>query len=120
MTCLLLSDDLIFTTRIAGTGQDVGVLVRTVPLPERLLAAAREAPPAAVIVDLAIAGLNIAEFVAELKKLTPPPRVVAYGPHVDTEKLHAAREAGCDLVMARSKFVNELPTALAEWAKPIA
>ena len=29
--------------------------------------------------------------------------------------LRAAREAGCDLVLPRSKFVEELPRALPGW-----
>jgi hypothetical protein len=41
--------------------------------------------------------------------------VVAYGSHVDTERLRAARSAGCDPVLPRSKFVEELPKALPQW-----
>jgi len=33
---------------------------------------------------------------------------VAFGSHVDTEALAAARAAGCDPVMPRSKFSMEL------------
>jgi hypothetical protein len=43
------------------------------------------------------------------------PRIVAYGSHVDTAGLRKAREAGCDLVWPRSKFVAELPGALQAW-----
>jgi hypothetical protein len=46
------------------------------------------------------------------------PRVVAYGSHVDTATLRAAREAGCDPVLPRSKFVEELPSALPHWFTP--
>jgi hypothetical protein len=49
----------------------------------------------------------------------PIPRVVAYGSHVDAQGLAAARAAGCDLVLPRSKFVEELPTALALWLRPV-
>ena len=45
----------------------------------------------------------------------PPPRVVAYGSHVDVETLRKAREAGCDPVLPRSKFVEELPKELPAW-----
>jgi len=41
--------------------------------------------------------------------------VVGYGSHVDADTLHAARVAGCDPVLPRSRFVEELPTALAGW-----
>ena len=33
---------------------------------------------------------------------------MAFGSHVDTEALAAARAAGCDPVMPRSKFTAEL------------
>ena len=45
------------------------------------------------------------------------PRMVAYGSHVDAAVLRAAREAGCDPVLPRSKFVEELPRALPEWMR---
>jgi hypothetical protein len=43
------------------------------------------------------------------------PRVIAYGSHVEAATLHAAREAGCDLVLPRSRFVEELPVSLGAW-----
>jgi hypothetical protein len=39
--------------------------------------------------------------------------IVVFGPHVDTEKRKAARAAGADRVLAKSKFVADLPTILA-------
>lgn len=35
-------------------------------------------------------------------------RVIAFGPHVDTDVLVAAREAGADEVLPRSQFFKEL------------
>jgi len=43
------------------------------------------------------------------------PRVVAYGSHVDAAGLKAARDAGCDVVLPRSAFVEQLPVKLREW-----
>jgi hypothetical protein len=40
---------------------------------------------------------------------------VAYGPHVHAAALRAAREADCDPVLPRSKFVEDLPRALPAW-----
>ncbi len=116
MNTLLLSDDLIFTSRVTGTGTGVGVAVRVAKSPGTLLNLARQQPPGCVILDLSNPGLNIAEFVAALKTLDPPPTVVAYGSHVDAATLNAARAAGCDHVMPRSQFVEELPKQLAAWA----
>src|SRR5262245_16363927 len=115
MTGLLLSDDLIFTSRVTGTGRDLGFPFRAAKTADAVLALAGETVPACVIVDLSNPGLNITEFVAALKQLTPPPTVVAYGSHVDTATLKAARAAGCDQVMPRSQFVEELPVKLYKW-----
>lgn len=35
--------------------------------------------------------------------------VVAFGPHLDTDRRKAARAAGAERVLARSKFVMDLP-----------
>jgi hypothetical protein len=45
------------------------------------------------------------------------PPVIAYGSHVDTATLKAARAAGCNQVLTRSQFVEDLPRKLPEWMK---
>jgi CheY-like chemotaxis protein len=113
---LLLCDDLIFTSRVTGTARDLGVTVKAVPSVERLRTLASAEPPAGVIVDLSSPGLAIEELVGWLREhIKPMPRVVAYGSHVDTATLRRAREAGCEPVLPRSKFVEELPAKLAIW-----
>jgi CheY-like chemotaxis protein len=112
----LLSDDLLFTSRIVGTGQALGLTVR----PARTVAALRtlvaEARPDGVLLDLQLAGPEIDELLRWLSEQPGGrPRVVAYGSHVDTATLKAARQAGCDLVLPRSQFVAELPARLADW-----
>jgi len=115
MTTLLLSDDLIFTSRVTGTGRDLGFAIRAAKTADALLALARQALPPCVIVDLHNPGLNITELAASLKQLSPPPTVIGYGSHVDTATLKAARAAGCDRVLPRSQFVEELPAELPHW-----
>jgi DNA-binding NarL/FixJ family response regulator len=116
---LLLSDDMIFTSRVVGTGKDLDHPIRAARSAEGLLALAREYPPRCVILDLSNPGLNIVEFLPRLAALcSPMPLVVAYGSHVDTATLRQARDAGCNLVWPRSKFVEELPQALPGWFSP--
>lgn len=113
---LVLSDDLIFTSRIMGASQAHGRAVQPARTLEQLLALAGQAPPACVFVDLAFPGLNVAELLAGLRAACDPaPFVVAYGPHVDAAALHAARAAGCGLVLPRSAFVERLPVELPRW-----
>jgi DNA-binding NarL/FixJ family response regulator len=117
MVGLLLSDDLIFSSRISGTGSALGFQIRVAKSSAGLMNLAKQESPICVILDLSNPGLNIVDFVADLKRLEPALRVVAYGSHVDTATLKAARAAGCDVVMPRSQFVEELPTSLSEWMK---
>jgi CheY-like chemotaxis protein len=116
---VLLSDDLLFTSRIAGVARDLGLLVRPARSLETLTTLLQEQNPSCIIVDLAHPGLCITDLMEHLRtSSTAMPRVVAYGSHVDTATLRAAKEAGCAVVLPRSKFVEELPRAMAEWMAP--
>jgi CheY-like chemotaxis protein len=113
---LLLCDDLLFSSRITGTARDLGLDVRVARSPEELLVLARQAPPGGVLLDLHHAGLDLPELLGRLREACPVmPRVVGYGSHVDAATLRSARAAGCDPVLPRSKFVEDLPTALPTW-----
>jgi CheY-like chemotaxis protein len=113
---LLLSDDMIFTSRIVGTAAGLGLSVKAARSADALVQLAHEQRPRCVIVDLSNPGLHIADLMRRLGEIgSPRPFVVAYGSHVDTATLQAGREAGCDIVWPRSKFVEELARALPGW-----
>jgi CheY-like chemotaxis protein len=112
----VLCDDMMFTSRITGTGRALGVEVKSARSVERLTEFLRTEAPSCLIIDLANPGLQIKEFIEQLRQDFPkPPYVVAFGAHVDATTLHAARAAGCDVVLPRSKFSEELPKSLATW-----
>jgi DNA-binding NarL/FixJ family response regulator len=116
VTGLVLSDDLVFVSRIAATAQAAGLAVRQARSPAELLALAAKNPPPGVILDLQNPGLDLAALLTELRIVCPVmPRVTGYGSHVEAELLRSAREAGCDLVLPRSKFVKELDSQIATW-----
>ena len=52
------------------------------------------------------------DAVATIVAAAPAARVVAFGSHVDTETLERARSLGAAEVMARSRFVQEMPRIL--------
>ena len=115
-SALLLCDDLMFTSRISGEARALGLTVKTARSLDQLVALARQEAPSCVLLDLSFAGLDLPDLFRRLEEACPArPRVVAYGSHVDTERLRAARSAGCDPVLPRSKFVEELPKALPQW-----
>jgi len=113
-TGLLLSDDLIFVSRIAGTARSLGLDIQSARSSADLLARAQAQAPACILLDLQNPGLDIAGVVGKLKGASSP-FIVGYGSHVDTDSLKAARAAGCDLVLPRSKFVETLAAELPRW-----
>lgn len=113
---LLLCDDLLFASRIIGEARALGLTVTPARSLDQLLELARRQAPSSVLIDLAFPGLVLADLFRSLGEVCDaPPRVVAYGSHVDADSLRAARTAGCDPVLPRSKFVEELPRSLPQW-----
>lgn len=112
---LVLSDDLIFFSRIAGAARARGLVVRQARAAAELVAIAKQHPPGGVILDLQNPGLELEPLLAELRSLPEAPRVVAYGSHVLADALRAARQAGCERVMPRSQFAESLEADIAEW-----
>ncbi len=118
-SALLLSDDLIDTSRVTGTARAAGLSVRGVRSLEQLREAIGRELPSCVIVDLNHPGLVVADLIAFLRESgSPMPRVVGYGSHVDAAGLKAARAAGCDVVLPRSAFVEQLASDLPAWLNP--
>jgi hypothetical protein len=66
--------------------------------------------PAIVVVDLGRRGAI--DAVAAIRAATTA-RIVGFGPHVERDLLSAARNAGCDEVLARSVFFSTLDKLLA-------
>ena len=113
---LLLSDDLMFTSRITATARQLGMEIVAVNTQATLEQLAERQSPRCMILDLSNPGLDVVALFRRLREICEPaPFVVGYGSHVDTATLRAAREAGCNVVLPRSKFVEELPQALPEW-----
>jgi hypothetical protein len=62
-----------------------------------------------VVVDLARHGADV----ADVRRIAPDARIVAFGPHVDVELLDRARADGADTVLPRSAFFQNPAGALA-------
>jgi hypothetical protein len=65
--------------------------------------------------QLALIDLDATEAIApviEQVRARGEGTIVAFGPHVDTDRRKAARAAGADRVLAKSKFVTDLPRIL--------
>jgi hypothetical protein len=108
---VLLSRDLMFVSKITGTATVLGFRVDVIASLDQFQVEVRANPPRAVFLDL-----NCAEFVPEVvvASIEGPSRshVIAFGSHVDTARLAAAKKAGCDEVLPRSQFSAMLPELL--------
>jgi CheY-like chemotaxis protein len=111
--CLVLSDDLLDASRIAGHGRAAGLDVLQCRDPNALVASLGKGPVLALL-DLHNPGLDIAEVVAALRA-GGVKRVIGYGSHVDAARLKAARAAGCDEALPRSAFFEGLEAKMEAW-----
>src|SRR5260370_36498762 len=113
---VVLSDDLMFSSRITGTARSLGLSIKPARTIEILENHVRQASPRCVILDLAFPTLQLADLLDWLRKSgAPMPRVVAYGSHVDAARLEAARHAGWAPVLPRRAVVEHLPGQLRAW-----
>jgi CheY-like chemotaxis protein len=112
-SALLLCDDLLFASRIVGEARARGATMKLARSCEQLLDFVRQEAPCCVLLDLSFPGLDLPDlFRCLAENCLSPPRVAAYGAHVDTERLRTARSVGCDPVLPRSRVLEELPRLL--------
>jgi CheY-like chemotaxis protein len=110
---LAVVDDLLFLSKIQQTAQHVGVAVKSAR-PADLRKLAMGDVPNAFIIDLnhrsgkALEVLRIPKSDFKTRGI----KVIGFVSHVQKDLVTAARDAGCDLVLARSAFVSQLPNLL--------
>jgi CheY-like chemotaxis protein len=114
---LLISRDLFFTSKVTGTASALGVEVDVIGDGQAAAERVGSHDYRCIFIDLADPGLELGVFFAGLKGDSHPP-VIAFGSHVATARLQAAREAGCDEVMPRSRFSSSLPELLLRYCGP--
>ena len=107
-------EDLLFRSKISETADALGVEAAFPRNPKKLLDALRASPPDLLVVDLNSARFEPLELLRTVKSDDELRSVTTVGflSHVQGDLALAAREAGCDRVMARSAFVENLPRVL--------
>jgi DNA-binding response OmpR family regulator len=109
---LLLSRDLIFTSKITGTARELGYQVLVAGNQSLALAMIEQWRPRAVFVDLAAGDLVSTEALVAYRTAAAETTFLAFGSHVDVAALRRAADAGCDPVLPRSRFTAELPALI--------
>lgn len=104
-------EDLLFKSKILETAKELDVEARFPRSPKKLLAALEESPPELLILDLNSAHFEPLGLLKEIKfsENTSRVPVVGFLSHVQKDLAVAAKEAGCDRIMARSAFTRDLP-----------
>jgi CheY-like chemotaxis protein len=109
----VLVDDLFFLAKIQETAKALGVAVVRIDV-RGGCAAVTEANPQAIILDLNSRSVSAVEWIQALKAdpATSAIRIVGFVSHVQQDLIAAAKAAGCDAVLARSAFTQQLPQLL--------
>ena len=117
--CVILAavEDFIFLSKIRQTAQLAGVEIETVD-PRQVRDRLSDPSVRAVIFDLNHRSGSAVEVIRSLKSggAANNIRLVGFLSHVQGDLAAAAREAGCDMVMARSAFSQQLPQLLRQLA----
>lgn len=114
---LLISPDLLSTSRIAGLAREAAARLETLrsldgPLPG--------GPYDLVLLDLQALAGDPAVLVTRVRALLAgqrddavrEPRLVAFGPHVAKQRLDQARDAGADAAVSRGELLGGFPAIL--------
>ena len=114
-TVLAAVEDLLFRSKISETASQLGIEAAFPRSPKKLLDAVRESPPDLLVLDLNSARFEPLALLGSIKseETTRDVSTLGFLSHVQKDLAVAAREAGCDRIVARSAFSRDLPKLLA-------
>jgi DNA-binding NarL/FixJ family response regulator len=105
-----LMDDIFFQMKVAETAKHLGIEFKVATNTDALLGLL-EPRPQLVIIDLNARSQPI-DAIVKLRAASKDTRIVAFLSHVQRELAEQARNAGCDEVMPRSSFTQNLAEIL--------
>ena len=113
-------EDLLFRSKIGETADQLGIEASFPRNPRKLVEALQDSPPDLLILDLNSARFEPLKLLQSVRseESTKDVATVGFLSHVQKDLAVAAKEAGCDRVMARSAFTRDLPKVLAEGEPP--
>jgi DNA-binding response OmpR family regulator len=107
---LLACGDLFFSTQLRSAAEAAGARVDLELSADRVLPRAATGDYTHLVLDVELPHLDLAAVVKSLP-VEHRPRVIAFGPHMQTARLDAARVAGCVVVLSR----GQISSNLAQW-----
>jgi PleD family two-component response regulator len=114
---LAVVEDLLFMVKIGDAAKRAGLEVKFLKSEKDVWEQAKELPML-IIVDLNCGAVNPLRLLAKLKGNAETKQIntIGYVSHVQGELKQAAQETGCDMVLARSAFSQNLPQILKRYA----
>lgn len=108
--------DLMFTVKIQDAAKRAGFDPLFVKSKEKALEQAKLSP-ALIILDLNNSDPDPLDLIAALKAADDTRAIPLLGfvSHVQADRIQAARQNGCDIVLARSAFSQNLPAILEKY-----
>ena len=116
---LAVMQDLFFTVKVNESAKRAGLAVDFVKSELDALDRAADSP-ALIILDLNFAAVDHLKLIRELKSHAATKRIplLGYLSHIQGELKQQAQEAGCDTVLAKSAFSQNLLQILKRHAEP--
>ena len=111
---LAAMSDLFFGVKISDAAKRAGMQVEFAKNENDVLAKAKGAQPTLIIIDLNCADVQALQLIPKLKSDAETRQIALIGfvSHVQGELKQQAQDAGCDVVLARSAFSQNLPQIL--------
>jgi CheY-like chemotaxis protein len=115
-SALALITDLMFMVKIKDAAKKLELPIKFMKTAADIEQAAAN-HPSLILLDLNVAGVEVLPLIKALKAdaSTKDIRLVGFISHVQIEARAAAEAAGCDLVVARSVFSEQLPAILMKY-----
>jgi DNA-binding NarL/FixJ family response regulator len=110
----LIAEDLFLSVKILEAAERAGHTVQRIDRQEDWLAA-RPAEWDVVLIEAASTRLPWPDWVAALKALPRPPRLIAFGNHTRLDLRDRAYAAGVDVYVANSQVASALADVLARY-----
>jgi PleD family two-component response regulator len=106
---LAVVNDLFFAVKLSDAAKRSGLALEFIKEEDQVLEKAA-AKPSLIVFDLNFEAVNPLSLIEKLKASadTKGISLIGYLSHVQGDLKHAAQEAGCDMVMARSAFSTNL------------
>ena len=101
---LLITSDLMLSSQATGAATRAGCELRVLPNVGAALKVMAEQSVGLAVLDLGTPGNDPERVVPQLRQASKEVAVVAFGPHVHKQRLAAARDAGCEMVISRGQF----------------